>query len=420
MAALFTILLGSSAILLGYFLYDFSQQNFIRETEAAIDNEIEHILSTINEDIKIARISYVKLRIRRQNTAHYLYSDISGEKLAGDIDTPPNDAKKITEGVIGFKEGSMHFAAKVHTFKDGSQLLVARDITAISRSHTRLKIFSGVIMFFMLMVILVSFFISNFVVSRINIIARTANDIMETGDLSRRISIDTDWDDLSNLSQTLNQLLNKIEILLNGIRDVSDNIAHDLRTPLTHLRNELSEPIDTASQRKMIAEADNLLDTFNALLRISNIEKGKRHQPFTELHVKDIIQDVIELYEPVAEDKNVNIITNLHEMNIKGDKDLLFQIFSNILDNAIKFSPNNKSIKITIKDKTLTIADQGNGIAEEELDKVLNRFYRADKSRNTPGTGLGLSLVKAITDLHKAKIELSNINPGLSVSITFL
>lgn len=420
MAALFTVLLGASAILLGYFLYDFGQQNFIRETEAAIDNEIENILSTINEDIQVARISYINLRITRQDTAHYLYTDVNGNKLAGDIDTPPNNAKKITEGVISFKEGTISFAAKIHTFNDGSQLLVARDITAISKSHLRLKLFSGLIMFFMLMVILVSFFISNFVVSRINIIAGTANDIMETGDLSRRISIDTDWDDLSNLSQTLNQLLDKIEMLLNGIRDVSDNIAHDLRTPLTRLRNELSEPIDAVNQKKMINEADHLLDTFNALLRISNIEKGKRHQPFAKLNIEDIIQDVIELYEPVAEDKDVQITKNLQKLVIKGDKDLLFQVFSNILDNAIKFSPKHKSIDIQIKNKTLTITDQGAGIPEDELGKVMGRFYRIDKSRNTPGTGLGLSLVKAITDLHKAKIKLTNANPGLSVSVTFL
>ncbi len=420
MAALFTILLGASAVLLGYFLYDFSQQNFIRETEAAIDNEIENILSTLKEDTEAERIRYINQRIEHQSSAHYHYQSLAGETLAGDIDAKPQNAKKITEGVIEFKLNTQRLAAKIHTFHDGAQLLIARDITAISKSNARLKLFSALIMFFMLLVILVSFFISNFVVSRINIIAETANEIMETGDLSRRISIDTDWDDLSNLAQTLNELLNKIETLLNGIRDVSDNIAHDLRTPLTRLRNELEVPINKASQKKMIAEADHLLNTFNALLRISNIEKGKRHQPFTLVNIQKIIQDVIELYDPLAEEKNLSLIANLQDMTIKGDKDLIFQLFSNVLDNAIKFSPENKEIEIKINQKTVTITDQGIGVPETELHKILDRFYRTDKSRNTPGTGLGLSLVKAIADLHKAKISLKNTRPGLRISITFL
>lgn len=420
MAALFTILLGASAVLLGYYLYDFSKQNFIRETEAAIDNEIEHILSSLADDTRAARIDYIQKRIERKSTAHYRYTDLNGNLLAGDIEKTPKKASKITEGVISFYLYNQNYAAKIQTFQDGSQLLIARDITDISQSNNRLRLFSAVIMFFMLMVILVSFFISNFVVSRINMIAGTANEIIHTGDISRRISIDTDWDDLSNLAQTLNALLDKIEELVNGIRDVSDNIAHDLRTPLTRLKNELERPITSSSQKQMIAEAEHLLSTFNALLRISNIEKGKRHQPFEKLKLHEIVNDVIELYDPLAEDRNITIKQNLNELNAKGDKDLLFQVFSNILDNAIKFSPPQTKIMVEITNKTISISDQGIGIPKQEMSKVLTRFYRTDKSRNTLGTGLGLSLVKAVIDLHKAKLELSDNSPGLTVSVTFL
>lgn len=420
MAALFTILLGASAVLLGYYLYDFSKQNFIRETEAAIDNEIEHILSSIAGDTHTDRIDYIQNRIERQSTAHYRYTNIDNDLLAGDIERTPSDALKITEGVIGFFLNDQYYAAKVHTFLDGSQLLIARDITAISQTNKRLRIFSAVIMFFMLMVILVSFLISNFVVKRINIIAGTANDIIKTGDISRRISIDTDWDDLSNLAQTLNALLDKIEELINGVRDVSDNIAHDLRTPLTRLRNQLEEPLNNENQKKMIAEADHLLSTFSALLRISNIEKGKRHQPFKNIDLQNILNDVTELYEPLAEEKNIKITQTLKKLDVQGDKDLLFQVFSNILDNAIKFTPENTTIKIEINNQTISIADQGIGIPDKDKDKVLTRFYRTDKSRNTPGTGLGLSLAKAVLDLHKAELQLDDCKPGLLVSVTFL
>ncbi len=296
-------------------------------------------------------------------------------------------------------------------------------------TYEHLKIFGALIMFFMLTVILVSFFISNFVVSRINKISETANDIMRTGDLSRRISIDTSYDDLSNLAQTLNALLEQIEMLMTGIRDVSDNIAHDLRTPLARLRNHLEDsrktPPDTAKINQLIEEADHLLSTFNSILRISNIEKSKRHEPFTIVDIGQILQDVIELYEPLAEEKEIALNTSIKKApQIKGDKDLLFQVFSNLLDNAIKFSPTGSEITLTLENignkPQIMIADQGTGIPPQDIDKVFTRFYRADKSRNTPGTGLGLSLVKAVTDMHKAKIALQDNNPGLIVTVKFL
>lgn len=432
MAVLFAALLGLSSVLLGYFLYDFGKQNFIRETEAAIDIEIEHILA-VSKDSKAGEIAnYISKRSQSGKHPVYLYQDKNGGILAGNIKAVPDNIELIKEGVISFfvdlGDVKHLVAAKIHTFSNGSRLLVARDITDIMQSYDRLKFFSGVIISFMLLVILISFFISTFVVTRINKIANTAKEIMNTGDLSRRIHIDSNWDDLSYLAKTLNELLTRIESLMQGLRDVSDNIAHDLRTPITRLRSELeglkNKKLSGKDIDKLVLEADNILSIFNSLLRIANIEKGKRKQSFKEVNISHILNDVIELYEPLADDKQIGIKKNLEGVcKISGDSDLLFQMFANLIDNAIKFSDKKGDIIITSKNNygeyKVVIADSGIGIADDEVEHVFDRFYRAQKSRNTSGSGLGLSMVKAVLDLHNAKIKLGDNNPGLKVTLSF-
>lgn len=278
----------------------------------------------------------------------------------------------------------------------------------------------------MMSVVLVSFFISMFVVSRINIIGQTAQNIMATGDLSERISIDSNWDDLSNLAQSLNAMLARIEELMIGIRDVSDNIAHDLRTPLARLRTQLEsalkKPLTEEEIDNLLKETDELLGTFNALLRISQIEKGSQKFEFKQTSLKTILADVIELYDPLAEEKAITIKHKLIELpTIPTYGHLIFQMIANIIDNALKYSPKESTvlIELAVDDdyQLIRISDQGIGIKSEEHDKVFDRFYRSDKSRHTEGNGLGLSLVKAALALHKGEITFKDNNPGLVVEI---
>ena len=280
----------------------------------------------------------------------------------------------------------------------------------------------------MLVVVLVSFGISHFVVSRINRIASIAQNIVETGDLSQRLAIDSRWDDLSNLSLVLNGFLTKIEELMNGVREISNNIAHDLRTPLSGLRSDIEalkhRPVNDELIDTVLADVDHILAIFHALLRIANIEKGARSQHMREVDLRKIIQDVAELYEPVAEESEIafNVTTGAN-LTIKGDGDLLFQLFANLIDNAIKFSPPNTTISLKVnRDGNQIIAsveDQGPGIADEEKENVFKHFYRSDASRSTPGNGLGLSLVRAVATQHQARIDLDNARPGLRVSVVF-
>ncbi|MFO0389434.1 MAG: sensor histidine kinase [Alphaproteobacteria bacterium] len=279
-----------------------------------------------------------------------------------------------------------------------------------------------IVIVLMSLVVLVSFIISHFVVNRINTIAQTARDIIDTGDLSQRIQINTKWDDLSNLAQLLNHFLDRNEALMDGIREVSNNIAHDLRTPLTHLRNQIedmkSRDVNENDMEDLLTEADQILVVFNSLLRISNIEKGTRYQAFEEVDLHALLGDVVELFEPVAEEKNIQVLhKKSSDITINGDRHLLFQMFANIVSNSIKFSPVGSDVIISATPSEVIIADRGTGIADAEKELVFRRFYRSDASRSTEGNGLGLSLAKAIIDLHQGSIALEDNHPGLRVRV---
>lgn len=430
MALLFTVLLSVSAAILGYLLIDYGRRDFLRETEAAIDIEISMLSTLKKADGQL--LPYIQRRAQDDRVARFRYEDEAGHLLAGTIDPMPRNISKITEGILRFDlemgDDTQTFAAKVHTFADGSRIVVARNVHELVISYERLKHLSWLIMMLMLAIVLVSFGISYFVVSRINRIGAFAGHIAETGDLSQRLSIDSRWDDLSNLSLVLNGFLAQIEELMNSVREVSNNIAHDLRTPLTVLRSDIEalkgRPVDDRQVETLLADADRILAIFQALLRISMIEKGGRSTPLEAVDMAVVMRDVVELYEPVAEEKDIHVDISLAPaLVVRGDSNLLFQLFANLIDNAIKFSPCGSTIGLTAKtagaEMIVTLKDQGMGIPDSEKDKVFKHFYRSDASRSTPGNGLGLSLVQAIAAQHQARISLEDENPGLRVHLVF-
>ncbi len=280
------------------------------------------------------------------------------------------------------------------------------------------------------------FGISYYVTKRINSIASTAEEIIMTGDLSRRMPVENKWDDLSKLSQVLNMMLNDIEQLMQGVRQVSDSIAHDLRTPLARLRNRMEETkelIETDSLHdkedrlaildELVHEADSLLNTFNALLRIANIESGKRHAGFRSFMLDPIVGDAVEMYEPLASDKQIKLLLHQHPpIRMVGDKDLIFQALTNMLDNAVKYTPKGGTIDVIARVKDgraqLEVCDTGIGIDHADVDNIFRRFWRADTSRTSAGTGLGLSLVAAVAKLHRGNVEVKDNDPGLIITLT--
>lgn len=444
MALFFTVLLGTSVGMLAYFLNQFNETSLIREVELGIDANIDAF-----EDWRVLAFDLVDAKTVLDNMQQnhpdtwYVYYDSLGGIAYQDILIPENQISTLAEGIIIFDispsaivaarpiEETRTLAAKIHTFEDNSRLLVARDIGDALDSRRLMRMLGLVTILLMLAVIGTSFFISTYVVRLINRISRTTREIMITGDLSRRISVAGRWDDLSNLAAVLNDMLARIEDLLQGVRRVADNIAHDLRTPLSRLRNHLESLNEVARKRddpqldektqELIGEADHLLHTFNALLRIANIESGKRHSQFERIELSELVEDVVDFYVPLAEEGGVEITSEIAQGELICDRDLLFQALANLLDNALKFSPRDSRISVSLTryagQYLIEIADQGPGIPDEEKQRVFNRFYRAEHSRNSPGNGLGLSLVGAIVDLHGGLIELHDNHPGLSVKL---
>jgi len=262
---------------------------------------------------------------------------------------------------------------------------------------------------------------------RIEEINQTCQEIM-SGDLSKRIPTLKNNDEFDDLANNLNMMLERIETLINDVHHLSDNIAHDLRTPLTRLKHhldslqsELSSQEKQDLQEQAISEADNLLKTFNALLHVASIESATIRDEFNDVSIAQVLNDVIELYEPLIEEKQQTFDMDIDSaIVIKGNRELLSQAFANLVDNAIKYTPEKGEIKIhSFKDDNglmaIEIRDTGIGIPEKDKDKVFQRFYRADKSRFSKGNGLGLSLVKAVFNLHQIKINLHNKEPGLSI-----
>ena len=428
MALLFTLLLCAAGAALGYINFRLNQQQFLESAERQINAEIRVLQMAQRSGQLQAEIALST----QKSDVLVLLTDKQNQYLAGNLSSDPENVQVLREGTLGFTRPDQHtYAARIHTFDDGRRLLVGLDITAASKEYLMLQRLGVISLILMAIVIATSFLISTFVVSRTNRIANTARQMMETGDLSRRIEIDSGWDDLSNMSHVLNLFLARLEELVHGVRQVSDNIAHDLRTPLTRLRNDLERLRLDATGRddlqnridEMIADTDGLLGVFAALLRISRLETIAQTALPSAFDLADVLRDVCELYEPLAEAKELRWQPQLAPAPMKGDRDLVFQIFANLLDNAIKYTPAGGDIRIAcgVQDGRVVaqVADTGPGIPAAERERVFERFYRLEGSRTSPGSGLGLALVRAAVYAQQGQIELMDAAPGLDVIVSF-
>lgn len=269
------------------------------------------------------------------------------------------------------------------------------------------------------------------VLHRIDGINRTSRAIM-AGHLAQRISLTGSGDEFDELAENLNRMLDQIEHLMDATRLVTDSIAHDLRSPLNRLRSrlelaQLSErPVEEyrSVMEQSLAEVDRLLDTFNALLGIAHAEAGGRRNDWERVDLSAIVRDIAELYQPLAEDRNHTFSSRIQgDLSLYGSRQLLAQALSNLLDNAIKYTPPGGLIEITAarynSKLEINVADNGPGIPEALRQQALERFVRLDTSRSTPGSGLGLSLVRAVAQLHHAELELTDNHPGLKVIMRF-
>ena len=270
-----------------------------------------------------------------------------------------------------------------------------------------------------------SFLMAGSVAGRLEKINRVSQEI-RYGDLSRRMPQGRGNDEFDRLASNLNEMLDQIESLMDGVRSVSDSIAHDLRTPLTRLRGRLEQLQDPSQDdwnsmiEGSIEETDRMISTFNALLRIAEIEAGNRRKSLKIVNIESLLQDVADLYEPLATEKAINFqLRSTGHPNVKGDRDLLFQAISNLVDNAIKYVPEGGEIELVFVGgpdvSRLSVNDTGPGIPMEEKERVFERFYRLSEHRDSIGNGLGLSLVNAVARFHQTKVRLEDNRPGLKV-----
>jgi signal transduction histidine kinase len=318
-------------------------------------------------------------------------------------------------------------------------IFVGRDMRDEAASTKTILFAGGVAVMAVAFFVLVSASLTaRFIVSRIGNISRTAEEIIR-GDLARRISVSPRSDEFDELSATLNTMLDRIQKLLTGMKEVSDNIAHDLRTPLYRLRSRIELAlidVDKENARRGprealelgLKEADRLLATFNALLSIARLEAGAMRDNLIDVELQDVVRDVAELYAPVAEDRHVQLVTAVESgLKIVANRALIVQALSNLVDNALKYSPDGGRVVMSAARFAsgrsrrpaidLVVADQGPGIAAEDRARVIERFVRLDRGRGAPGNGLGLSLVSAIASLHDAALILEDGDGGLGLTV---
>jgi signal transduction histidine kinase len=381
--------------------------------------------------------SFIDARVQMQIAGEriLLLTDASLHPLAGNLAiwpatvpaTPGNYTIRVAAGDHGIQSALVHVAT-LGSYK----LLVGRDNALFAPLQTHFWYgLSAAILVLTIAGLLIGIITRRVLLVRVDSIRQTVSAIIH-GDLKHRLPTQLNDDELNTLSRTINGMLEQIELLVHGVRNVSNSIAHDLRTPLAELRSRLEElalirppPEQTFAEIDgAVADVDQVIRIFDALLRLAEIDAGLRRSAFVALDLADLAANAVEFYAPAAELKNIGLeFRSAGPVSVLGDSVLLAQAISNLIDNALKYAPVNGAIQVAVLKRTdgsaeVSVSDNGPGIAASEKTKVVERFYRGDASRGTPGVGLGLSLVQAVAKLHGSALELSDQNPGLRVALT--
>ncbi len=440
LALVYLTLFAVSAFALLGFVYWNTAGFMARQTDQTLEAEITGLQEQFDRRGFNGLLEIVAERSRESQDSLYLLTDAARRPLAGNLRNWPDTADQsgvwidftiATQNAQGTESHPVRARLFIIRNRIGSTsgyLLVGRDVSdrrQIERMITgaiywataltlALGLAGGVVM-------------SRNMMRRLEPINRTSRRIME-GDLSRRMPITGYGDEMDQLSENLNAMLDEIERLMTAMRQVTDNIAHDLRSPLNRLRTRIEvtlmrQPDVTEFQRVLeetVVEADDLLATFSALLDIARIEAGTSRSQLTDLDPAELVNDIAELYEPVCDAAghklNVRLSTGLR---IQGNRELLSRALSNLLDNAVKYSDEGREILLALgknhSDQVeIEVSDRGPGIPVADRARVQDRFVRLEGSRSKPGSGLGLSLVAAVARLHGATLELGDRPDGAS------
>ena len=416
-----------------------------RQTQDTVEAEVQGLAEQYRIRGPRGLLEIINARSSEADGAVYILTNSVGRRLAGNLLALPAEAVG-ERGTIDFKfpydtgRGLVDHTARAFYIRleGGFHLVVGRDVE--ERRQFNHIIRTSLLWALGLTLVLGiggGLLMSRNFLRRVDQINDASRAIM-AGDLGERMPVSGTGDEIDRLSESLNAMLDQINRLMTGMKEVSSNVAHDLRTPLTRLRARAEDALrsDSADSHKAaleanIVEADNLLTTFNALLSIARAESGQMREGFQDTDLVALARDIAELYEPIAEDVGGNLSLNAAgEVIVRADRQLVAQAMTNLLDNAIKYGRNRHSgvpvITISVNQPNgaghggvLEIADTGAGISVQDRERVKGRFTRLDESRSEPGSGLGLALVDSVMKLHNGQFTIDDANPGLVAKLLF-
>jgi len=415
-----------------------STTSYVRgQSDRAIMTEYLSLQGAHERSGRDGLIALIRQRIADKSFADnvYLLVDPSLAALGGNLNAWPSTAT-AARGWIEFRapeplpnaSNRPLLRAMLETFPGGDRLLVGRDISELDRFTDRIKM---AVISVAALLFVVAGVASILVTRRIESINATSRAIMLSG-LDKRIPLRGSHDEWDRVAENLNLMLDRIETLMNEVKQVSDNVAHDLRTPLTRMRGRLEKAYhgqrvgedDQLLIGDTIADLDAVLRIFSSITRIAQIETQARKGAFRTVNLVEIASEVVELYDAAAEQDGTRLtVVGDREVLVTGDRDLIFDAIANLVDNAIKHGRTGGQVVVANEiiegSPVVSIADDGPGIPADEYEHVFKRFYRLEHSRYTPGNGLGLSLVAAVARLHGARIEMLDNSPGLKIKFWF-
>lgn len=411
-----------------------------QQTENTIEAEVQGFAEQYRQRGLNGVLDTVRRRSRDEEDSVYLLTNKLGRRLAGNLASLPEQAVGSTPGWIEFPYAfdsprgiRQHQAKAFYTELEGNfRLVVGRDV---EERRKFARIITGTLFWAIALTLVLGIggglLMSRNFLRRIEQINASSRLIM-AGNFAERMPTSGADDELDRLATALNEMLDQIERLMKGMREVSSNVAHDLKTPLTRMRVRLEDALRSDSKdhretlQDTIAEADHLLTTFNALLSIAKAEAGQAREGFSQTDLCELVGDIAELYEPTIEEAGGSFeIATCESVEVLADRQLMAQAMTNLLDNAVKYgrSSTDDSLEVVVQVEAtddeiqVIIADRGAGIPEADRERVKERFVRLDESRTEPGSGLGLSLVAGVMKLHNGRLDLEDNQPGLKARL---
>jgi signal transduction histidine kinase len=431
---LYAALFSASALILLAVTYWATSFYMTSALDAAIESDVSELQQALSSGGRDHLIRTIDERVKQMpgGPIFYRLEDERDVAIAGNL--PPGSPHASAFDIKGLFPSERDETIHVLRIRlsSGDDLLVGADARQlVEMKRLVLRAFGWCFAITLLLALGGGAVMSGSLLRRVETVSRTSRGIM-AGDLSQRIPLSGADDEFDRLAASLNAMLDRTESSLEGMRQVSNDIAHDLRTPLTRLRHRLElaqrrcQSVDEFRSviDRSIADTDAILETFGALLRIAQIEGQAGKDRFVAVDLSELLSTVAEVYQPIAEEKRQELTTTVPpHLIVWGDRELLVQLFANLVENAIRHSPNGASVALHAAQRDgrieTVVADTGPGIPWAARDRVFRRFYRLEASRTTPGNGLGLSLVAAIASLHGIVIELADNQPGLRVSLRF-